>query len=337
MENYKSKYIKYKSKYIMLKNKLIGGMNNIIHIDCIYSIKNSKFFLSLLLQLLIEYKVMFEIERKIKKDSISQNPFITKNEINKTNNNFLSILKFLNYTDQSIDSLLDEEQLEDTIKIIMNYCDNDMICKCDLYKEELTNNLICVEKLNDNYTQIFSTFYDSRNYSISILLNILLGEYNNWKQPPILIYEQNKNSIIEGHMFILYHPEIASLEAIGIQLSLKLLANNICNGIKTGLSIKLFNYVMNQIVPIFKSANYLYAFAWKIMSNILVQKFNFNTLIQKNFGGYLIDDKNIDIEKIDVNSYEYGLIRDFKEKATFENDLYIFTVKKICQVSSVKI
>jgi hypothetical protein len=345
MENYKSKYIKYKNKYLELKNKLVGSVGDIYHVNCIYSKENEQIFLSLLLQLLVEYSTMFEIIKKNKQNPFSAlNNHLTSNynqtinnEESSSDNNFLSILKFLNYTDQSINTLLNtKEQIDDTIKIISDYCNGDIICRIKLYKKELLNNLldlVCVEKINDdkNNEMIYS-FYDSRNYSISVMLNILLGKYNDLNQPPILIYKLNQIGLIEGHVFILYHHEIASLEAISIQTSLKLLLDNLCDNVKAGLSVKLFNYVINQIVPIFKSANYLYAYAWKIMSDILVAKFNFNTIEKKNFGGYLIDgiDVNYNIEELYVNSYNYRLIRDLKDKATNQNDLYIFTVKKIC-------
>jgi len=43
------------------------------------------------------------------------------------------------------------------------------------------------------------------------MLNILLSNYNNSKQTPIIIYKLNKNGIISAQVFILYHLEISSL------------------------------------------------------------------------------------------------------------------------------
>lgn len=68
------------------------------------------------------------------------------------------------------------------------------------------------------------------------------------------------------------------------------------------------------------------------MSDILVKKFKFSTFINKNLNGYFINDKRIDINKIDVSSYEYNLVRDLKDKATNFNSIYVFTVKKICNI-----
>lgn len=68
----------------------------------------------------------------------------------------------------------------------------------------------------------------------------------------------------------------------------------------------------------------------KLCLNILVLKLNFSTFVQKNFGGYLIDviNVNYNIKELDVNRYEYRFIRDLKNKATNQNNLYIFTLKK---------
>jgi hypothetical protein len=320
--------------------------------------KNENIFLNLLLQLLIEYEYMFNIEKdnadNIKSTQISTNIFINpftsigstpstnifgvnqgikKNNSISNSDNFLSIMKFLEYESESITSLLNtKEQISDTIKIIRDYCNNNIKCRSELYKNELMDNsfgIECKKNINDTITK---SFYDSRNYSIGVMLNTLLGKYDKWKQPPVMIYKVDSNGIIEGHVFILYHYEVACLEAISIQTSLKLLVNNICNSVKTGISVKLFNYIMETIIPMFQSANYIYAFAWKNMSNILVKKFNFSTFTNKDWNGYFIDDIHIDINKIDVNSYEYNLIRDLMDKATNSNSTYVFTVKKICNI-----
>ena len=364
VDDYKDKYIKYKNKYLMLKNKLEGsgngyknengdrdgdGDNNIYHIECTSLKRNENIFLNLLLQLLIEYECMFDINKnnlqniKSVNTFASINPFTSTNIFgiepdvnnvdNNINKNFLSIMNFLDYKSQSMKTLLNtKEQIIDTIKIIRDYCDNDIKCRIDMYKKELETNIFdteCNKMISDN---TIKSFYDSRNYSISLMLNTLLGKYDKWKQPPIMVYKIGKDGIVEGHIFILYHYENGCLEAISIQTSLKLLVLNVCKNVKTGISIKLFNYIMETILPIFKSANYIYAFAWKIMSNILVKKFNFSTFTNENFRGYFINDVHIDINKINVNSFEYNLVRDLKDKATNSNSIYTFTVKKICNV-----
>lgn len=174
---------------------------------------------------MIEYEYIFNIEKdnshniKSKQMSIDKftnpfasisstpstnifgvNPDIKKNNSigNSDNKNFLSIMNFLEYESESITSLLTtKEQISDTIKIIRDYCNNDIKCRSELYKNELIE---CKKIIND---EIMESFYDSRNYSISLMLNTLLGEYDEWKQPPIMIYKVDSNEIVEGHIFIL--------------------------------------------------------------------------------------------------------------------------------------
>lgn len=97
------------------------------------------------------------------------------------------------------------------------------------------------------------------------------------------MYKIDKDVIVEGHVFILYHYEEWCLEAASIQTSLKLLVSNICKNIKTWISIKLFNYVIETIDTIFKGANYIY---------------NFSTFTNKNFRRYFINVTHIDTNKI---------------------------------------
>jgi hypothetical protein len=353
MDFNKSKYIKYKNKYLKLKNKdMLNGGSDISHFECKSNV-NEEIILTLFLQLLIEYEVMFDYMQK--KDSgifLNQNPNPFEIAIAKSNQNqnktynstnylesnaikdniFLPIFKFLNYNSGSVNTLLNsKEQIIETIKIISNYCSIDIKNKCKKYREELFCNeqlikKICIEKLFDSK----KSFYDSRNYSISVMLNTMFGTYDNWKHSPILIYTTNEDGIIDGHIFILYKYEKGCLEAISIQSSLKLLIESNCLSIKQGISKKLFDYVFDKIVPLYKSANYIYAHAWEIMSNILVHKYNFYTVTYDDYDNYYINNKTIDEERIEVNSIEYALLRDLKDNASSHyNSMYIFTVKKI--------
>ena len=364
MNNYKSKYVKYKNKYLELKNNdMIGGKVIIAYIECKYD-KNNEIFLTLFLQLLIEYEVMFDY---IKKDSAilksnfnsfsKDNWDIKDKEGIKDNwdikdNIFLPIFKFKNYNNESINALLtSKEQINETIKIISNYCSTDIKKKCKKYREELFCNEQLIKKCCQ-LNKLTNSFYDSRNYSISVMLNTMLGTYNDWKQPPILVYILNEDGIFDGHIFILNKHEIGCLEAISIQSSLKLLIDSNCSDIKHGISTKLFDYVFSNIVPIFKSANYIYAYAWQNMSDILVAKYKFYTITRNalnnyningenidneqisvnninNFNNYNINGEIVDNEQISVNSIEYALLRDLKDKASVYNSIYVFTVKKI--------
>ena len=380
MDNYNSKYIKYKDKYLKLKNKpdMLGG-GNITHINCTTR-ENNDIFLTLLLQLLIEYELMFDLIQKDNdsKKFLRNKQFLTRwpnsnhgpdflqepkpwvkshqepspwakskqeplhdqhispNTIldNKPNNSFLSIFNFYTYNKNQIHALLNsKEQINDTIKLISNYCLPEIRDRCKEYREELVcNKDIIQQKCLEDLLETKNSFYDSRNYSITLMFNTLLGTYDYDEQPPTLVYSINKNSIIDGHIFILNHHIEGCLEAISIQSSLKMLISNTCYNEKTGISTQIFAYVFSNVIPLFKSAHYIYAYAWKQMSEILVSKYCFNTFtFNRKFQPetFYINNKDINSEKINVNSIEYALFRDLKDNATSNNDIYIFTVRKI--------
>ena len=119
------------------------------------------------------------------------------------------------------------------------------------------------------------------------------------------------------------------LEAIGIQSSLQKLIEYVCDNKKYGISTKLFDYVLDKIVLHHKSSNYIYVYAWKVMSDILVIKYQFYKFAYGNFNNYLINRHYVDENKVDVNSIEYALLRDLKNELPKYNSTYVFTVKKI--------
>jgi hypothetical protein len=252
-------------------------------------------------------------------------------------NIFLPIFKFLNYNSESTEPILNSKEIiKKTIGIIENYCTIDIKNKCKKYIEELFCNEQSIDQMC-SLVDLKKSFYDSRNYSINVMFNILLGTYDNYKQPPILVYILNDDGIFDGHIFIQNHYTEGCLEAISIQSSLKILVDSKCNNKKYGISTKLFDYVFCNIITMFKNSVYIYAYAWKIMSDILVKKYNFNTFTFIKHGDnyfYYVNNKNVITnnvtnENINVNSIEYGIIRDLKHKASLINGVYVFTVKKI--------
>jgi hypothetical protein len=70
-------------------------------------------------------------------------------------------------------------------------------------------------------------------------------------------------------------------------------------------------------------------YAWKVMSDILVIKYQFYKFAYGNFNNYLINRHYVDENKVDVNSIEYALLRDLKNELPKYNSTYVFTVKKI--------
>lgn len=370
MDNYYTKYLKYKDKYLKLKNmpNMIGG-SKISHIGCTTSEDNT-IFLTLLLQLLIEYEFMFDFIQDQKSNTTShisqniysprsQNPLIqqhkkeailmdvedadegtdgTDDEIEKTKNNiFLSIFKFYTYDNESIYSLLEsKEQINDTIKTISNYCPTDIKNICNTYREELyCNKDIIQSKCSHKLYSSINSFYDSRNYSIMVLFRTLLGLYDDEYYPPILVHITD-NGIIIGHIFIhsINRHGFECLEAVSIQSSLTTLIGSLCYDEKRGIASDLFTYVNTTIIPLFPAATYIYAYAWKVMSDILKKKFDFKTLTFDSVYNrctktFKINNIPIDIRTINQQSTDYQIYHYFKDAATPSGDLYIFTIKKI--------
>ena len=67
-------------------------------------------------------------------------------------------------------------------------------------------------------------------------------------------------------------------EAISIQLALSELIKSLCSSAKTGLSVALFEYIVDVIIPKHPNARLIFAQAWPKMSGILTTKFDFSTL-----------------------------------------------------------
>lgn len=144
----------------------------------------------------------------------------------------------------------------------------------------------------------FRSVYDAKNYSIWYLnkkLHSSAIDYNTYTylvytqdedlgvDPTLAQVQDNENNkkqynFITSHVFVHYYNQTEIFEVISIQLALSHLASALCLQAKSGLSVTLFNYIMDEIVVKRAEAKLIYAQAWPKMSNILTQKFDFSTL-----------------------------------------------------------
>lgn len=271
MSLYREKYIKYKKKCTDLENQ-IGGDDNVHSILCDGN-SDKKIFYKLLLQLLVEYYVINE-------------------EPPRLNNDFMSLTNFMDYYSPSITSLISHEETGRFIKYISeNYRHFPEI---DDYKKQLTDNQ-CLDDFKKDTS--LDSFFDCRNYSIFMMVSTLMGVHDCYKYPPTLVYKLNENNIIDGHVFVLNQTGQDSIEAISIQVSLCNLLQKKCKEIGSGISVKLFNYILNKIVPDLQP-KYCYAKAWPSMSNILKHKFGFSTITK-----YIKEQDEMDITEEQINGH----------------------------------
>lgn len=263
--SYYEKYIKYKTKYIELRNQMGGEGDDIAHVFC-KSTEDPTIFYKILLQLLQDYLT-------VNKES----------DVDDIPSSFLPLVRFIDYISPSLIPLINRNEIIDSIKIIDHYYTDTSIAS---YKRSLESiDERCLLSYTSN-TELLEPFYDCRNYSISVILNTLLGTYDDWDDPPILIYKLNRDKSVDGHVFV--HNERNGCEAIGIQVSLYHLLQRKCDDVKSGISVALFEYIFKHIIPITK-CKYFYAYAWKSMSEILKYKFDFKTVIVLKSGQKMMD------------------------------------------------
>jgi hypothetical protein len=127
-----------------------------------------------------------------------------------------------------------------------------------------------------------ASVWDAKNYSLYVLLRVLQESLEvDPSTDNYLVYCQDEKGIFAGHVFIHHYRERMMLEAISIQISLDRLLESTCQARRAGLSVQLFRYILEQLVPPLRTGNrinYLYAHAWPTMSSILKSKFGFSTL-----------------------------------------------------------
>lgn len=153
----------------------------------------------------------------------------------------------------------------------------------------------------------FDSIWDSKNYSICKLNKF----YTSDKIKNYLVYTNSiDNQTIDGHIFVIYNADyfvnLGWIETISVQNSAIHTLNYYCNKSKGGVSTKLFNFIIDVVIPeINKSDNpnveFIYAFAWPIMSNILIDKFKFSRLC------YVTDKYYINDYSIEPNVFDSDL------------------------------
>lgn len=107
------------------------------------------------------------------------------------------------------------------------------------------------------------SFFDCRNYSIFSLLHEDLSDVE------ILCDTDKDSGLVKGHVFVHYLGD--EVELIGIQTDLY----HTISGAKLGFSTKAFDHVLKGLKP---EVKYVYAVAWRTVSDILVKKYGFETI-----------------------------------------------------------
>jgi hypothetical protein len=118
------------------------------------------------------------------------------------------------------------------------------------------------------------SFFDCRNYSLYALLH---PHKSVETREPIVIYSAGEHDMITGHIFI--HDFDTSMELIGIQTDLY---HNLV-GQRLGFSRDAFDYVLTTLLPNYPDVIYVYAVAWKVISDILVTKYGFSTMTHDTY------------------------------------------------------
>lgn len=304
MENtYYKKYKKYKNKNNKLYEIQHGGSficeSNVHHIN-LPRINNEELHtvLQLLFQLLNEYLFILhhfyndtpphEFQSSNAEDIIELMKTYVNNDVEpKINSNQVNILK------------------QKIIGIVSEFDVNTITTK---------NIKLCEDFNKEQFRMYMPAIFDSRNFSISILLTALLERnvlFGQTKKSTLFYITNDNASEIIGHIFtidIKINFTTTDLELISIQSSLQTLINNKCNEhVMKGISEKLVNCIFATKQPLYRQ---VYAYAWPNMSNILVKKYNFvsaclnNDVCELTFNN---DDKITKITFDDV-SYFYTLL-----------------------------
>ena len=141
---------------------------------------------------------------------------------------------------------------------------------------------IIFSKLNNLDSQ-----FDSKNYSIFCLQSALDRKLSESypRSEFYLIYQMDGN-IYAGHIILIVtnnRPINTNyIELISIQTSTLLVVNYSCRSSKAGIAKQIFKYIIDDFYPNIIKANYraekslIYAYAWKIVSDLLHNQFGFD-------------------------------------------------------------
>lgn len=265
---YRKKYMKYVQKNISLQQ---GGNLSQINVNAIKldSTENNemRILARLLKQLLKEYEFLL----KTFGDYHGEEPTLNFDVNNITSDqklaNIVNIIGRLSkYNDHDIYPKINVDELK-FIQNIFNFKLGHVgYQNINIPKLTKCNNFDKV-----SFRKYLPAMYDSRNFSIYVLINKLLG-ITNLDDMTLFYFVLNGN--FGGHIFTIDHinGELHDVELISIQSGLQLLINNNCNEhITKGISEKLISNILERQ----KNCTQYYAYAWKNMSQILIAKYNF--------------------------------------------------------------
>lgn len=329
-------------KYKLIKHNQMGGNKYIENTTNITNIiLNSQSYYDkklwmLFVQLFIEYYYFNKTTKTVQLIRIDKK---------KENEEMYDFTNFDNYDVNSINpKILTNTDLNTIInnindvyiKEINNQSDIELISFANNYIKYVYN-VITECKNFDEIIMNNKSFYDAKHYSIYILVKILINK-NFLDNYTIFLYisdyniidtstetqsQSNQLHLISGHVFIINHHFNKSLEAISIQLSLVKYIDSVCNNKHAGISSQLFEFIFEH----FKSdinAIYIYAYAWEIMSNLLVKKFNFYQLKSNGNNHTINNNKDVFI----VPDIFINLIQEMT-KTQLSPTNYIFTFKSL--------
>jgi hypothetical protein len=113
-------------------------------------------------------------------------------------------------------------------------------------------------------------FFDSRNYSIYALLHENQdADEMDGSRTEVICDIDHKSGLVKGHVFV--HYNLDTVELIGIQTDLY----HSISGERLGFSSKAFDHILKGLD---NTVRYVYAVAWRTISEILVKKYGFQTL-----------------------------------------------------------
>jgi hypothetical protein len=215
---------------------------------------------------------------------------------------------FNTYDSQMVKPITTSYKCKMLIKAYISLLNEDIRQDCLAFLDMYNNMLADID--DDHLDTFFGdegkimSFFDCRNYSLYALLR------PEDDHPIQIIYSDNKFGIITGHLFI--HQLQDKLELISIQVDLY---DSIVET-KLGFSRYAFDYVFREIIPTLPDITYVYAVAWRTISNILVKNYGFSTLTYDPMSElFTLTDKSntISFHKNTKNLLHRVLLRDLED------------------------
>lgn len=258
--------------------------------------ENKLIIKKLLVQCLVEYKFLLTLDNILTKNKQYVIKLLNDNNISIDQPiNFYVLFDIIKYDDSgSIEKSLNSHFSEyngiykqkftyNEIDNLIRSIDSNLITFSNQYWN-LLNNLECtIDNIYTNLNNLDSQF-DAKNYSI-YCLNMSLE-----KKLPVgdfyLIY-QMIDDIFSGHIFLIVtntELSINYIELISIQTSTKFVINYSCKNLKSGIASQIFHYIIDDFYSnvikkkYYFSYAFIHAYAWKVISELLFNKFDFNNI-----------------------------------------------------------